>query len=47
MVAKFATTEDKPAGFRLRLMAVNGEIIANSESYDSTAAATNGIAWCR
>jgi uncharacterized protein YegP (UPF0339 family) len=43
MAGKFELYEDKSGGFRFRLKAGNGEIIASSESYKSKAAAQNGI----
>jgi uncharacterized protein YegP (UPF0339 family) len=43
MAGKFELYEDKSGGFRFRLKAGNGEIIASSESYKTKAAAQNGI----
>ena len=43
MAGKFELYEDKSGGFRFRLKAGNGEIIASSESYKTKAAAENGI----
>ncbi|WP_112241241.1 YegP family protein [Kribbella monticola] len=43
MAAKFELYEDKSGGFRFRLKAGNGEVIAVSESYKTKAAAQNGI----
>jgi uncharacterized protein YegP (UPF0339 family) len=43
MAGKFELYEDKSGGFRFRLKAGNGEIIASSESYKTKAAAANGI----
>ena len=40
---KFELYRDKAGGFRFRLKARNGEIIATSESYTSKAACENGI----
>lgn len=44
MAGKFELYEDKSGGFRFRLKAGNGEIIAtSSESYKTKASAMNGI----
>jgi uncharacterized protein YegP (UPF0339 family) len=43
MAGKFELYKDKSGGFRFRLKAGNGEIIATSESYKTKAAAANGI----
>lgn len=43
MAGKFELYEDKSGGFRFRLKAGNGEIIATSESYKTKASAENGI----
>ena len=44
MASKFELYEDKSGGFRFRLKAGNGEVIAtSSESYQTTAGALNGI----
>jgi uncharacterized protein YegP (UPF0339 family) len=43
MAGKFELYEDKSGGFRFRLKAGNGEVIASSESYKTKAAAENGI----
>ncbi|GAA0942964.1 YegP family protein [Kribbella koreensis] len=43
MAGKFELYEDKSGGFRFRLKAGNGEIIAVSESYKSKDSALNGI----
>ncbi|HET6292352.1 MAG TPA: YegP family protein, partial [Kribbella sp.] len=43
MAGKFELYEDKSGGFRFRLKAGNGEIIATSESYKTKASAQNGI----
>ena len=43
MAGKFELYEDKSGGYRFRLKAGNGEIIAVSESYKSKAGAENGI----
>lgn len=42
-ISKFEIYEDKSEGFRFRLKAPNGEIIATSESYTSKASCMNGI----
>lgn len=43
MAGKFELYKDKAGGFRFRLKAGNGEVIASSESYASKASAQNGI----
>jgi uncharacterized protein YegP (UPF0339 family) len=43
MGGKFELYEDKSGGFRFRLKAGNGEVIATSESYKTKAGALNGI----
>ena len=44
MAGKFELYEDKSGGFRFRLKAGNGEVIAtSSESYKTKASALNGI----
>jgi uncharacterized protein YegP (UPF0339 family) len=43
MAGKFELYEDKSGGFRFRLKAGNGEVIATSESYKTKAGALNGI----
>ncbi|MFZ3416357.1 YegP family protein [Arthrobacter sp. 3Tela_A] len=43
MAGKFEVYQDKAGGFRLRLKAGNGEIIASSESYKSKASALKGV----
>jgi len=43
MAGKFELYKDKSGGYRFRLKAGNGEIIAVSESYQSKAGAENGI----
>jgi uncharacterized protein YegP (UPF0339 family) len=44
MAGTFELYEDKSGGFRFRLKAGNGEVIAVSESYATKASALNGIA---
>jgi uncharacterized protein YegP (UPF0339 family) len=44
MASKFELYEDKSGGFRFRLKAANGEVIAtSSESYQTKSGALNGI----
>lgn len=43
MAGKFELYKDRSGGFRFRLKAGNGEIIAVSESYKTKAGATTGI----
>jgi hypothetical protein len=43
MAGKFELYEDKSGGFRFRLKAGNGEIIAVGEAYESKAGVLNGI----
>lgn len=43
MAGKFEVYKDSSGGFRFRLKAGNGEVIATGESYSSKAAAIKGI----
>jgi uncharacterized protein YegP (UPF0339 family) len=43
MAAKFEVYEDKSGGWRWRLKAANGEIVASGESYTSRSGATAGV----
>ena len=43
MAGKFEVYKDKSGGYRFRLKAGNGEVIASSESYKSKASALNGV----
>jgi len=43
MAGKFEVYKDKSDGFRFRLKAGNGEVIASSESYTTKAAALKGV----
>ncbi|MCI9870447.1 DUF1508 domain-containing protein [Arthrobacter humicola] len=43
MAGKFEVYEDKSGGYRFRLKAGNGEVIASSESYKTKASALNGV----
>ncbi|WP_144876870.1 DUF1508 domain-containing protein [Microbacterium sp. 1.5R] len=43
MAGKFELYADRSGGYRFRLKAGNGEVIATSESYTSKSAALNGI----
>jgi uncharacterized protein YegP (UPF0339 family) len=43
MAGKFDLFEDKGGHWRFNLLATNGQVIASSESYNSKAAAVNGI----
>ena len=43
MAAKFVVYLDKAKKFRFRLIAPNGEIIAQGESYEGKASCLNGI----
>jgi uncharacterized protein YegP (UPF0339 family) len=43
MPAKFEIYKDKKGGFRFRLKAANGQIIAYGESYTKKASCLNGI----
>jgi uncharacterized protein YegP (UPF0339 family) len=43
MAGKFELYKDSSGGYRFRLKAGNGEVIATSESYVSKAGAQNGI----
>lgn len=43
MAGKFEVYKDSSGGFRFRLKAGNGEVIATGESYSSKAAAVKGI----
>lgn len=47
MPAKFEMYEDKAGKFRFRLVALNGEIIAASEAYESKEGCRDGIASVR
>ena len=40
---KYEVYKDKSGGFRFRLKAANGEVIASSESYKSKASAMGGV----
>lgn len=42
MAAKFEVYEDKSGGFRFRLKAGNGEVVATGESYPTKAGAHQG-----
>ncbi len=42
MAAKFEVYQDKAGGYRFRLKAANGEVVATGESYSSKAAAHQG-----
>jgi uncharacterized protein YegP (UPF0339 family) len=42
MAAKFEVYEDKSGGFRFRLKAGNGEVVATGESYTTRSAAHEG-----
>lgn len=44
VAGKYELYKDAAGGFRFRLKAGNGEVIATSESYTSKASAQNGIA---
>lgn len=44
MAAKFELFHDAAKKFRWRLKAANGEIIAQSQAYETKASAQNGIA---
>lgn len=44
MAGKFEVYQDKSGGYRFRLKAGNGEIVAVGESYSSKAAAHDGCA---
>jgi uncharacterized protein YegP (UPF0339 family) len=44
MAGKFEIYKDGSGGFRFRLKAGNGEVIASSESYTTKDSAKNGIA---
>jgi uncharacterized protein len=44
MAAKFEVYEDRSGGYRFRLKAANGEIVATGESYTSRSAAHEGCA---
>jgi uncharacterized protein YegP (UPF0339 family) len=43
MAGKYEIYNDASGGFRFRLKAGNGEVIASSESYTTKSAAKNGI----
>lgn len=43
MAGKFELYEDKSGGFRFRLKAGNGEVIATSQGYKTKKSALNGI----
>lgn len=43
MAGKFEVYKDKSGGYRFRLKAGNGEVIASSESYKTKASAMNGV----
>lgn len=43
MAGKFELFKDSSGGYRFRLKAGNGEIIASSESYTTKSGAQNGI----
>nr|WP_217500762.1 YegP family protein [Arthrobacter sp. C9C5] len=43
VAGKFEVYKDKSGGYRFRLKAGNGEVIASSESYKSKASALNGV----
>lgn len=43
MAGRFEVYKDKSGGYRFRLKAGNGEVIASSESYKSKASALNGV----
>lgn len=43
MAGKFEIYQDKSGGYRFRLKAGNGEIIATGESYKSKTSCENGI----
>ncbi len=43
MAGKFELYSDRSGGYRFRLKAGNGEVIATSESYTTKAAAQNGV----
>ncbi|MFJ4228597.1 YegP family protein [Paenarthrobacter nicotinovorans] len=43
MAGKFEIYKDSPGGYRFRLKAANGEVIATGESYTTKAAAKKGI----
>ncbi|BCW67309.1 hypothetical protein NicSoilB4_20720 [Arthrobacter sp. NicSoilB4] len=43
MAGKFEVYKDKSGGFRFRLKAANGEVIASSQSYKSKASAMGGV----
>ncbi len=47
MAGKFEMYSDKAGKFRFRLKSGNGQIIAQSEAYESKAACKNGIASVR
>jgi uncharacterized protein YegP (UPF0339 family) len=42
MAAKFEVYEDRSGGFRFRLKAANGEVVATGESYTTRSGAREG-----
>lgn len=42
MAAKFEVYEDRSGGFRFRLKAANGEVVATGESYTTRSGAHDG-----
>ncbi|MFF2244027.1 YegP family protein [Arthrobacter sp. NPDC058130] len=43
MAGKYEVYKDKSGGFRFRLKAANGEVIASSQSYKTKASAMGGV----
>ncbi|WP_427131201.1 YegP family protein [Pseudarthrobacter sp. S9] len=43
MAAKYEVYKDRSGGFRFRLKASKGEVIASSESYKTKASAMSGV----
>jgi len=43
MAGKYEVYKDKSGGFRFRLKASNGEVIASSQSYKTKASAMGGV----
>jgi uncharacterized protein YegP (UPF0339 family) len=43
MAGKFEVYKDKSGGFRFRLKAGNGDVVASSESYKTKAGALGGV----
>lgn len=43
MAGKYEVYKDKSGGFRFRLKASNGEVIASSQSYKTKASALGGV----